>query len=131
MNCDVSENGNAVEVCFCKGLIRTESGSTVRASWAITPFGILCLPEGADEDLAFITSDQIAESEPVTTVDLSGTDLESVEVIVGAVLRGGYLDKVGAKDSGEAALFIMLNELLQEFQRWSDEEESEETLPEQ
>jgi len=114
-----------MEVTFCRGLVRHETQGTVHASWACTPFGILCLPDGDDGGLQLIATESIALSEPVADVDLAGADREGVEAIVSAILKGGHLDETGVKDRGEAVLFIMLNEVLHDLQRLREEEDVE------
>jgi hypothetical protein len=99
-------------VTFYKGTLRTETGAEVAVSWAETDFGVTALISGSDELVHDLKSEQIADVEPVTTLDLPGLDREAVEVIIGNILKGGYLDMPGVKGKGEAVLFILVNEAL-------------------
>jgi len=109
-------------VIFYKGTLRTEAGVEVSVSWAETDFGVTALLSGADELIHEIDLKQITGSEPVTTFDLPGLDLEGIDVIVGNIIKGGYLDMPGVKGKGEAVLFTLVNEALQRLAEIANEE---------
>lgn len=99
-------------VIFYKGTLITETGAEACVSWAETDFGVTALVSGSDELVRELRLEQIADVEPVTALDLPGLDREGIEVIVGNILTGGYLDMPGVKGKGEAVLFILVNEAL-------------------
>jgi len=102
-------------VTFYKGSLRTETGNEVAISWAETDFCVTALVSGSDELVHELKLGQIANIEVVTTLDLPGLDREGVEVIAGNILKGGYLDMPGVKEKGDAVLFVLLNEAIQEL----------------
>jgi hypothetical protein len=109
-------------VTFYKGTLRTETGAEVAVSWAESDFGVTALVTGSDELVHKLRLKQIADVEPVTTLDLGGLDREGVEVITGNILKGGYLDMPGVKGKGEAVLFILVNEALHRLSEIAEDE---------
>jgi hypothetical protein len=101
-----------MKVQFYKGVIREESGEEVVVHWAVTRFGISALKHGADDLRNHLALDEVIHAEAVTEVELPGLDKEDADVLVENILRGGYLEKPGVKDSGEAVLFILVNEAI-------------------
>jgi hypothetical protein len=109
-------------VTFYKGALRTETEAEVAVSWAESDFGVTALVTGSDELVHELKLEEIADVEPVTTLDLTGLDREGVEVIVGNILKGGYLDMPGVKGKGEAVLFILVNEALHQLAEIAEDE---------
>lgn len=107
-------------VDFCEGVIELIPGKKVTAVWAHTPFGIMAVSNDEPDELHVIEPNQILESTIVTTVDLPGLDRDGSEVIVGNILKRGYLRKPHVKDKGEAVLFILVNEAIHQLDAESD-----------
>jgi hypothetical protein len=105
---------------FCEGVIELKPGKKVTAVWAHTPFGIMAVFNDEPDELHVIEPDQIVGSALVTTVDLPGLDRAGSEVIVGNILKGGYLRKPNIEDKGEAVLFILVNEAIHKLEALSD-----------
>lgn len=55
----------------------------------------------------------VLASELIVVLDLSGLDKDSAELIMDTILKDGFLDKRGVKGSGDAVLFMVVNEALQ------------------
>ena len=66
--------------------------------------------------LAVIESPHIISSDLVAMLDLTGVDLEGMEVLVANILCGGYLEKPGIEDRGEAVLYVLVNEALHQME---------------
>ena len=97
---------------FYKGVRRTERGEEVSVSWAETASGVTALAAGTDEPVHELNMNRVTAVEKIATLDLPGLDREGIDVIVDNILKGGYLDKPGAKGKGEAVLFMLVNEAI-------------------
>jgi hypothetical protein len=102
-------------VTFYKGALRTKDGSEIAVSWAETDFGVMGLASGSEDLVHEIDTGQITVIEPIAAFDLPGLDSEGVEVVVGSILKGKYLDMPGVKGKGEAVLFVLVNEALHQL----------------
>jgi hypothetical protein len=109
-------------VTFYKGTLRTDTGCDIAVSWAETDAGVTALVSGSDELIRELDLEQISTVEPVAVFDLPGLDREGVEVIVGSILKGKYLDMPGVKGKGEAVLFVLVNEALHQLAEIAAEE---------
>jgi hypothetical protein len=104
-----------MQIDFFRGVIYEESGKEEREQvvyWARTPYGIDAVLQGSVETLEHFDPSTAVGSEPIATLDLTGLDTEGAQLIVKAILRGGYLARPGVKDKGDAVLFILVNEAL-------------------
>ncbi len=101
-----------MKVQFYKGVIKEESGEEVVVHWAVTRFGVSALRHGADDLRNDLPLHEVTRTEPIAEVELTGLDKEGADVLVENILRGGFLDRPGVKDSGEAVLFILVNEVI-------------------
>jgi hypothetical protein len=114
-----------MKVSFFTGALRTDTGPDVPVSWAETDFGVTGLVSGSDELLHELDAEQLTVVEPVAALDLPGLDHEGIEVIVGAILKGRYLDMPGVKGKGEAVLFILVNEALHQLAEIAEDEDED------
>jgi hypothetical protein len=112
-------------VTFYKGTLRTKDGSDVAVSWAETDAGVTALVSGAEDLLHELDADRLRVAEPIVTLDLSDLDSEAVEIIVGSILRGRYLDMPGVKGKGEAVLFVLVNEALHQLAEIAEDDNDE------
>lgn len=118
----LSYNPRQMIVTFYQGTLRGETGAELAVSWAETDFGVTALVSGSDELIHGLTVDHITLVEPVTTLDLPGIDREGIDVIVGDILKGGYLDMPGVRGKGEAVLFILVNEAIHRLSEIAEHE---------
>ena len=101
-----------IRIEFFTGMVRWKA-EDVKASWAERENSFWMLLGGSEDVARDVQIPHIIDCERVATLDLPDIDGESVDVIVTNLLTGGYLDKPGVKNSGEAVLFVMVNEALQ------------------
>ncbi len=105
-----------MNVSFYKGVIRETPGEISYECWAETPYGTMVCSDQEALRVGVILSPHIECADPVTTVDLTGVNLEGLEVLVANILCGGYLDKPGVRNSGESVLYILVNEALHQME---------------
>ncbi len=118
----VLSNFSHMIVTFYQGTLRTETGTELAVSWAETDFGVTALVSGSDELIHELEVEQIADVDPVATLDLPGLDREGVELIVENILKGRYLAMPGVKGKGEAVFFILVNEALHRLSEIAEDE---------
>ncbi len=112
-------------VNFYKGTVTTKTGIEVSVSWAETDSGVSALVSGSDELVHELDEKQVTVVEPMASLDLPGLDSEGIAVIVGNILRGGYLDMPGVKGKGEAVLFMLVNEAIHRLAEIAKDENEE------
>lgn len=81
--------------------------------WAQNGSEFWVLDEDSEEVSRGFNAPKTVYVERITELELPEIDEEGVETIIINILKGGYLKKPGVKDSGEAVLFILVNEALQ------------------
>lgn len=82
------------------------------------------LKEGGDEVTRGAEPPEASSTERITELELPDIDQEAVETIIVNVLKGGYLEKPGVTDRGEAVLFILVNEAIQRLSEIEKDETS-------
>ncbi len=98
---------------FYKGTIFTDREGETSAAWAQTPSGIMACVTDRGPGVESIDEHRILNRDLIASLDLPGLDRDALETIVSAVLEGGYLDKPGVRDKGDAVLFLVVNEAIQ------------------
>ena len=111
-----------MRVEFRKGFIRRRTGEKIACVWARTPNGSFSLANGAGEELQPLDQADIIDECPITSLDLPGLGRDLVETIVLHLIRGGYLERPGVQGKGDAALFILVNEAIQQLRSVADQE---------
>jgi len=110
-------------VRFFRGVIRKQ-GKEFQSFWAESNFGHR-ISIGAR---AFIEAGQayeIVSGDNVASLELPGIAREDVEFLIQRILEGNYLEKPGAAGKGDAVLFMLVNEALNELAKLAAEELSE------
>ena len=102
---------------FFRGALKRPSGPITKASWAVTQFGMFVCFQSETPKVELVMDVQVIQSEFVTIVDFEDLDRENVEVLVTGILKGGYLDKPGVRNKGDAVLFVLVNEALRELEK--------------
>ena len=98
---------------FFRGRRPSEGGRPARLWWAVAGEEYWVTEEGSDEVTRGIEVPSASSVERITELELPAIDEEAVETIIVSILRGRYLEKPGVKGSGEAVLFILVNEAIQ------------------
>jgi hypothetical protein len=122
---DNGYNPSEMMVDFYKGTLTTQTSVELSVSWAETDFGVSALVSGSAELVYELDEKQVTVVEPIATLDLPGLDREGIEVIVGNILKGGYLDMPGVKGKGEAVLFMLVNEAIHRLTEIAKDENEE------
>ncbi|MGO9121322.1 MAG: hypothetical protein ACLQPD_27395 [Desulfomonilaceae bacterium] len=112
-----------MKVDFFTGILRTETGDEVAAYWAHTDAGDTAILDPSKEPFSIKDQSDILKKEPITSIDLLDLDKDLVQTIIDMILTRGYLKKPGIKDKGEAVLFVLVNEALQEMEEVARSEE--------
>jgi hypothetical protein len=111
-----------------KGHIQDASGTEREAWCARSDFGVraVCFDEPAEVRIA--EQARVAASDHITSLELPGLNREDLEFLLDVILQGGYLARPGVRDSGEAVLFMVVNEALHALDRvaaWESEDSEE------
>jgi hypothetical protein len=112
-----------VKVDFFTGTLRTETGDEVVVYWAHTDSGDTAILDPPKEPFSIKDQSDILKKELITSIDLLDLDKDLVQPIIDTILTRGYLKKPGIKDKGEAVLFVLVNEALQEMEEVARSEE--------
>ena len=112
-----------VRVDFFKGVVQADTGEEAVVYWARATSGDIAVFDGAKQTCRLEDQGIIVGEEHVTAIDLPGLEQDLVDAVVKRVLIGGYLKKPGIKDKGEAVLFVMVNEALQQLEEIARSEE--------
>ena len=106
---------NLMRVEFFKGVRKKRNASGPKdlvVYWAVTPVKVFACSGPSYEPLADFDAEDAIDAELIIALDLSGVDDDSLTIVVETILYGGYLDKPGVKDKGEAVLYVVVNEAL-------------------
>jgi len=110
-----------MRVDFCRGFTNSKTRGRIPTTWAHTPHGILALTEEPPYELLILNESDVIVDHTITTVDLTGLDEDLTKAIVRNILQGGYLDKPGVKEKGDAVLFMLVNEAMQVLESVAEE----------
>jgi hypothetical protein len=111
-----------MNIDFYKGTLRLRDGGAVPFCWAETPHGTMAFSGESMEPTDLPPETAIISADLITSVDLSGLDRSGIETIVRNIVQGGYLDKPGVRNKGEAVLFVLVNEAIHGLSEMSDED---------
>lgn len=114
-----------MKVEFYKGVIRKKTGQELGISWAKTPLGVLAFVRPEEDFAHCFDPKEVGRSDLIVTLDLPDLDEESVRIICSNVLEGGYLERPGLRNKGDALLFVLVNEALHRLAEIAAEEELE------
>ena len=112
-----------MRVDFFKGVVQAETGEESVVYWARATSGNVAVFDGTKKTCRLEDQGVIVDEEHVTAIDLPDLDQDLVDAVVKRVLIGGYLKKPGIKDKGEAVLFVVVNEALQQLEEIARAEE--------
>jgi len=104
-------------------VLRTDTGDEVVAYWARADSGATAILDSTEETFPIKDRTAILKEDLVTSIDLVDLDQDLVETIINTILTRGYLKKPGIKDKGEAVLFVLVNEAIQELEEIARTEE--------
>jgi hypothetical protein len=110
-----------MKVDFLRGFLKSKTLGKVPKTWACTPHGILAPDEGPPYELLILNESDVIVDHTITTVDLTGLDEDLANEVIRNILQGGYLDKPGVKDKGDAVLFMLVNEAIQVLESVAEE----------
>jgi len=100
---------------FFEGVAKTSEGNSRPIIWAESRFGNRSLIDAIIRDIESAEISEIEEKSLVTTVDLMGLDADDTIYIIDAILRGRYWSKLGVRGKLDAALYLLLNEVISEL----------------
>ncbi len=112
-----------MKVDFFTGTLRTETGNEAVAYWAHTDSGDTAILDPPEEPFSIKDQSAILKKGLITSIDLLDLEQDLAQTIIDTILTRGYLKKPGIKDKGEAVLFVLVNEALQEMEEVARSEE--------
>ena len=101
-----------MRVQFYRGSIENRpeyAQDSILVYWSVTPEGIFAVTGATREPLPGFDPLQVHDPEMIADLDLTGVDREGLAVLVTSILAGGYLERPGVKNKGEAILFALVN----------------------
>ncbi|MFH1116069.1 MAG: hypothetical protein V1792_19315 [Pseudomonadota bacterium] len=93
--------------------MRSKALGKVPMMWASTPHGMLAVAEDPPYELRLLEESDVVADHIIATVDLTDLEEGPANEIIRNILQGGYLEKPGVKDKGDAVLFMLVNEAIQ------------------
>jgi hypothetical protein len=116
--------GFQMKIGFFRGRVAVEGADEPWLWWSQTGNEFWVFDEDSDEVIRGFNPPATIYVERITEFELPEIDEEAIETIIINILKGGYLEKPGIKDSGEAVLFILVNEALQMLSEAENDETS-------
>ncbi len=113
-----------MRIRFFRGRVPAPDDKGAKLWWAQAGSEFWVIEEGSEQVTRRLDCPESISVERITELELPDIDSEGKETIIVNVLRGGYLEKPGVKDSGEAVLYMLVNEAIQRL----SELEKDETL---
>jgi hypothetical protein len=113
-----------MKVGFFRGRVRASDDKRAKLWWAEAGSEFWIIEEGSEEVTRRLDPPEAVTVERVTELELPGVDAEGIESIIVNVLKGGYLEKPGVKGSGEAVLYMLVNEAIQRLSDIENESRS-------
>jgi hypothetical protein len=121
-NVRMTAHGCDMNIGLFKGSVLFADGSESLVWWAEASTGVWTFLDGSEEVTHATQAPEARFVERVTVLELPEIDEQSAEDIVVSLLKGRYLDKPGVRDSGEAALYMLVNEAIHKLSRIMQDE---------
>ncbi|MGC8660703.1 MAG: hypothetical protein ACP5U1_16680 [Desulfomonilaceae bacterium] len=102
-------------VSFFEGFAVGLDGARRVVVWAEGPFGNLAMIESEIKTVEIDEIDLFQDKRLLTTVDLAGLDTDDSSYVIRAILVGKYHSRPGVSGKHDAALFMLVNEALNEL----------------
>ncbi|MFH0959665.1 MAG: hypothetical protein V1897_13285 [Pseudomonadota bacterium] len=102
---------------FFEGILRSEEGLTTSVVWARSRFGNRIQVNKQIREIEASELERLLGQNLVTVVELDGLDSDDATFLVDAILRGRYCHRPGVRGKVDAALYLLVNEVLGELTR--------------
>jgi hypothetical protein len=102
-------------VQFFEGVLQSEDGLITPVVWACSTFGNRIRVGNQVREIEASEIGQLAGANLVAVVDLEGLDSDDTTYVVDAILKGRYCQRPGVREKVDAALYLLVNEVLGEL----------------
>ncbi len=102
-------------IVFFEGVIKVSEGNSRPVIWAESRFGNRVKTDSGIKGFDASEIREIAERGLLTTVDLTGLDADDTIYMIDAILKGRYCSKPGVRGKLDAALYLLVNEVVSEL----------------
>ncbi len=104
-------------VQFYEGILKSFKCGSAPIVWAESCSGNRVVIDSKIRGLEDSEMVQIGAKELVTAVDLDGLDVDDAIYMIDAILKGKYYSRPGVKGKLDAALYLLVNEAVNELSR--------------